>query len=216
MANISVRCFSEALKRNVHFEMYLPNDKPDEQGRKMKTLFLLHGYAGDAGIWVPEHIAQKYNIAVVAPNGENGFWLDGLSTGHKYCTFVGVELVDYLRRTFGLAKSADETCIIGLSMGGFGTWVMGITYPNYFSAMAPICGGGMYWNAARLKDLPIWAFHGALDDTVLPEESIHMVAAVNRNGGNAKITVYPDVAHASWVNAYADDAMWEWMFSQKR
>mgnify|MGYP002514732668 CR=1 FL=1 len=151
MANISVRCFSEALKRNVHFEMYLPNDKPDEQGRKMKTLFLLHGYAGDAGIWVPEHIAQKYNIAVVAPNGENGFWLDGLSTGHKYCTFVGVELVDYLRRTFGLAKSADETCIIGLSMGGFGALHTAFAYPDTFGKTAAMSSALVVHEIAHMK-----------------------------------------------------------------
>ena len=65
-----------------------------------------------------------------------------------------------------------------------------MSMPEYFAAIIPICGGGMCWNCIRLKDVPIWAFHGALDDTVLPEESMHMVAAVNRNGGNAKITVY--------------------------
>ena len=74
----------------------------------------------------------------------------------------------------------------------------------------------MYWNAARLKDIPIRAFHGALDTTVLPEESVHMVAAVNNSGGKAELTVYPDMAHNSWERAFADDEMWKWMFSQKR
>lgn len=85
-----------------------------------------------------------------------------------------------------------------------------------FAALVPVCGGGMYWNAARLKDIPIRAFHGALDTTVLPEESVHMVAAVNNNGGKAELTVYPDMAHNSWERAFADDEMWKWMFSQKR
>ena len=140
MANISVKYFSEALNRKVQFEIYLPNDKPDEQGRKMKTLFLLHGYTGDAYNWVPEHLAQKYNFAVVTPNGENGFWLDGLSTGHKYCTFVGAELVDYVRRTFNLAQNADETYIMGLSMGGFGAMKCALTYPDRFGAAASFSG----------------------------------------------------------------------------
>ena len=120
MANINVKYFSYALNRKVSFDMYIPNDLPEEKDRNMKVLFLLHGYTGDAWNWVPEHLAQKYNFAVVTPNGENGFWLDGLSTGHKYCTFVGSELVGYLRRTFGLALTSEDTYIMGLSMGGFG------------------------------------------------------------------------------------------------
>ena len=109
MAEISVKYLSNALNRKVRFEMYLPNDREDEGNRRLKTLFLLHGYTGDAENWVAEELAQKYRFAVVTPNGENGFWLDGPATGHKFCTFVGEELVDYLRRTFGLAMNADET-----------------------------------------------------------------------------------------------------------
>ena len=120
MSQLSIKYNSQALNRNVRFEMYIPNDRPQEAPQKLRTLFLLHGYTGDAGNWVPEWLMQKYGFAVVAPSGENGFWLDGLSTGRKYCTFVGAELVDYIRRTFGLAASAEDTYIMGLSMGGFG------------------------------------------------------------------------------------------------
>lgn len=74
----------------------------------------------------------------------------------------------------------------------------------------------MYWSAHRLKDLPIWAFHGALDTTVLPEETINMVSSVNRNGGNAKITIFPKADHNAWVPALSMDETWEWMFEQKR
>ena len=136
MANISVKFRSEALNRNVRFEVYMPNDAADDKGSRMKTLFLLHGYTGEAYNWVPEHLSQKYNFAVVTPNGENGFWLDGLSTGHKYCTFVGDELVKYIRRTFGLAMSRDETYIMGLSMGGFGSLHTALSYPESFGKAA--------------------------------------------------------------------------------
>lgn len=151
MANISVKYFSEALCRTVRFEMYLPNDKPLAPGQKMKTLFLLHGYTGDAGSWVPEQLAQKYNFAVVAPNGENSFWLDGLSTGHKYCTFVGEELINYIRRTFGLAMNADETYIMGLSMGGFGTLHTALTYPQTFGKAAAMSSALIVHGIAHMK-----------------------------------------------------------------
>ena len=151
MANINVKYFSEALNRNVRFDIYIPNDKPDEQERKMKTLFLLHGYTGDAYNWVPEHLSQKYNFAVVTPNGENGFWLDGLSTGHKYCTFVGDELVKYIRRTFNLAMNADETHIMGLSMGGFGALHTALAYPDKFGKVSAMSSALIVHGIARMK-----------------------------------------------------------------
>ena len=78
-------------------------------------------------------------------------------------------------------------------MGAYAAWQLAMTKPDMFAALVPVCGGGMYWNAARLKNIPIRAFHGALDTTVLPEESVHMVAAVNNSGGKAELTVYPDI-----------------------
>ena len=106
--------------------------------------------------------------------------------------------------------------ITGNSMGGYGTWQLGMSMPHIFSAIVPICGGGMYWNAARLKNVPVWAFHGALDKTVLPEESEKMVNAVNKNGGNAKLTVYPEAVHNSWTQTYSNREVFLWMLSHKK
>ena len=106
------------------YELYVRHksvyDNPKYSENSTKTLFLLHGYTGDAENWVPEYLSDKYNFAVVIPSGENSFWLDGRSTGHQFCKFVGEELVDYVRRVFRLAKDGSETYIMGLSMGGFG------------------------------------------------------------------------------------------------
>ena len=142
MANITVKYYSNCLKRHTVFELFLPNDIPsdspwdqpkkDEPEKPMNTLFILHGYNGSAWNWIPEQLAQKYNTAVVAPNGENGFWLDGLSTGHQYCTLVAEEIVSYLRKTFGLARSPEDTCVLGYSMGGFGALHTGLAYPGVF------------------------------------------------------------------------------------
>lgn len=127
---------------------------------------------------------------------------------------VLLEFIDEIRHCPCVDISRVYLC--GSSMGAYTTWQIGMSRPEWFAALVPVCGGGMYWNAARLKNVPIWAFHGALDPAVLPEESIHMVAAVNDFGGNAKLTIYPDVAHEAWVRAFADDEMWKWMFAQRR
>ena len=124
MANLTIRYFSNCLCRHTTFQMYLPAgfkaDTPDETNeytkRETKTLFLLHGYTGDAGNWVPEYLADKYNFAIVIPTGENGFWLDGLSTGHKFGSMLGEELIGYVRKVFGLAMRKEDTYIMGMSM----------------------------------------------------------------------------------------------------
>lgn len=112
----------------------------------------------------------------------------------------------------------DETRIYltGLSMGGYGTWDLAIKRPERFAAIVPICGGGDKKLASRLKDVPVWAFHGAEDQIVPPEESKEMVQAVKACGGSARLTVYPQVDHRAWPQTYEDDEMYGWLFAQRR
>lgn len=143
MAYFTIDFFSNCLCRPVQFKMIIPNDfnhmwqpPSEEENAPIKTLFLLHGYTGAAGNWVPEYLASKYHFAIVMPNGENGFWVDGISTGHKYGTFLGVELVDYIRKTFGLAMKPEDTYVMGMSMGGFGALHTALAYPERFGKAA--------------------------------------------------------------------------------
>ncbi len=105
--------------------------------------------------------------------------------------------------------------LIGISMGGYAAWQLGMSMPEVFAAMIPICGGGMYWNAGRLVNVPVWAFHGVEDDTVFPEESRKMVDAVNNCGGNARLTVYPEVGHDSWTDTFTNFEVFEWLLKQE-
>lgn len=151
MAYITVKYYSQCLNRPTSFEMYLPNDMPESRGN-MKTLFLLHGYTGCAGNYVPEMLSQKYNFAVVCPNGENAFWLNGLSTGHKYATLLGEEIPDYLKKTFGLANDNDDTNILGLSMGGFGALHTGLAYPGRFGKIGAMSSALIVHEVAGMKE----------------------------------------------------------------
>lgn len=125
-------------------------------------------------------------------------------------------LQDYVEAMIALPfVDSERVYLIGASMGGYGTWQLAMSRPELFAAIAPICGGGMYWNAARLMHTPVWAFHGDSDTTVLPEESRKMVEKVNANGGNARLTVYENTAHNAWTPTFRDPEVWKWMLSQK-
>ena len=155
MARLHIEFFSNCLKRPVPFRMLLPNDPVDVPPRNdrqpMRTLFLLHGYTGSANNWVPEYLASRYNFAIVMPNGENGFWLDGLSTGHRYGAFLGEELPAYLQATFRLAMSPADTCIMGLSMGGFGALRAALAYPERFGKVAALSSALIIHDKAHIQ-----------------------------------------------------------------
>ena len=124
------------------------------------------------------------------------------------------ELIDKLAAKLPVDKR--RLYITGLSMGGFGTWDAIARRPRYFAAAMPICGGGDTAQAAKLKSLPLWAFHGDHDGTVLPRRTTDMIAAIRQAGGRPKMTLYPGVNHDSWSRTYADPAVLDWLFAQKR
>lgn len=158
MSQLSIEFFSNVLKRPVQFKMVIPNDlNPDwnvpqkRKGEPMKTLFLLHGYTGAAGNWVPEELPALYNFAIVMPSGENAFWVDGISTGHKYATFLAEELVNYVRSTFHLAMTKEDTFVMGLSMGGYGALHTALAYPETFGKAIGLSSAIIIHGIAHMK-----------------------------------------------------------------
>jgi len=183
-----------------------------DRSQKHPVILCLHG-AGTRGTdisLVKNYIlfreAEKFAdfpFIIVAPQCSENTWFDMWPT------------LKSLVREIAALPYTDETRIYltGNSMGGYAAWQLAMSIPEYFAAIAPICGGGMYWNAGRLMNIPVWAFHGALDGTVFPEESEKMVNAVNKAGGNAKLTVFPDAAHDAWTPAYSDPELYQWFLS---
>ncbi|OIQ95978.1 phospholipase/carboxylesterase [mine drainage metagenome] len=106
--------------------------------------------------------------------------------------------------------------ITGLSMGGFGTFDAIERYPNLFAAAVPVCGGGDISMASTIKHIPIWIFHGAEDAAVDPTLSLNMIEALTKAGAHPGYTQYPEVGHFSWIAAYSDPLMMEWLFRQHK
>ena len=159
MARLHIEYYSHALRRETSFEMMIPNDPrpeiPWEQNsgssRPLSTLFLLHGYTGKAGNWVPDGLPEKYHFAIVMPTAENSFYLNGEATGTAYQTMVGEELVDYVRKTFRLACGPEDTCIAGLSMGGFGALHTGLAYPDRFGKIGALSSALIHHEVAQMQ-----------------------------------------------------------------
>jgi predicted peptidase len=108
--------------------------------------------------------------------------------------------------------------LTGLSLGGMATWRWALARPGLFAAIAPVAAMTPTQDACRLKDLPVWAFHGDDDGAVPVRGDFEMVEAIRACGGSVKprLTVYPAMDHFSWVPAYDDPAFWRWIGEQRR
>lgn len=115
-----------------------------------------------------------------------------------------------------LNGDSNRISLTGLSMGGFGTWGMITTFPDYFSCAAPICGGGMSWNCGDLKNVKIRAFHGIDDQTVPFIYSQLMVEAARNAGADVELIAYDKVGHDSWTRAYEQTDLIEWLIAQSK
>lgn len=196
-----------------NYLLYLPEGYPKAQ-EKWPLMLFLHGAGerGDSLDLVKKHgppkladQGKKLPFIVVSPQCPSNEWWS-------------VEVLDALldEAVSKYRGDRDRIVVTGLSMGGFGTWNLAAAYPDRFAAIAPICGGGNPLEAYKLKNLPVWVFHGAKDRAVPLKSSQDMVDALNACGGNVRFTVYPDADHDSWTATYDNPEFWDWMLKQKR
>ena len=126
-----------------------------------------------------------------------------------------MKLMDSLSNLNNVNK--NRIYISGLSNGGMGTFEMLYRKPNMFAAGVPICGGANPKTAKIFaKKTPVWIFHGAKDDVVHPLYSVSMVEAIIKAGGKPKFTLYDNVNHDSWINAFNEKDFFKWIYSQKK
>ena len=123
-------------------------------------------------------------------------------------------LVDEIAAKYKIDQ--DRIYLTGLSMGGFGTWMLAAHAPDRFAAIVPICGGGEPLSARRLTQMPTWVFHGAKDPVVPLKRSEEMVESLKKLNGNVKFTIYPEAGHDSWTEAYDNPELYEWLLQQRR
>ena len=104
----------------------------------------------------------------------------------------------------------------GLSMGGMGTFEILRRMRGEFAAAFAVCGGDNPENVKKYRNIPLWIFHGAKDDVVLPENSQIIADALKAKKADVKFTMYPEANHNSWDQAFAEPELLSWLFSHKR
>ena len=131
----------------------------------------------------------------------------------------------------------QRTYLTGMSMGGYGVWELALQQPHRFAALIPVCGAlteprparptlvveqaagaadPFRYTVQRLAHVPVWMFHGALDDVVPPDDARHLQREAQALGANFRYTEYPQGNHNAWDVTYANPDVWRWLFDQRR
>ena len=213
-AQVTAQVMEQSLEQTLHYWLYLPENYAADQREDFPLVLFLHGggEVGDSLALVkknglPHEIAQgkQFPFVMIAPqNPRDQLWDDA-----QVLTLLD-EIIDTHR------IDEDRVYLTGMSRGGFGAWRMAIQNPDKFAAVVPVCGGGVPDYVKRIKDVPVWAFHGAKDRLIPLSRTVEMVEALLAVGGNVKLTVYPEAGHDSWTETYRNPELYEWLLRQKR
>ena len=126
-----------------------------------------------------------------------------------------LEVLAQVRENYSV--DPNRIYLTGYSMGGYGTWTLLMNHPDLFAAAVPMCGAGDPNKAGVIKDIPIWAIHGAKDPIVPVKGSRDMAAALEKAGAtNFRYTELPEVEHDAWNYTFNTPEIFHWLFSQQK
>jgi len=234
-AEIDERFEARELKgddgKTLLYRLVRPADYQAEGEQRHPLVIFLHG-AGERGddnrkqlvhgSDLMREMAEKHAAFVVVPQcpaGEKWCDVDWFLPSHKMperpSTSMALVMAAIKKLQAEFSIDANRIYIMGLSMGGYGTWDALQRYPDVFAAGVPICGGGDDSAADRIT-AAVWCFHGEKDGAVPVARSRNMVEAIKAAGGDVKYTEYSGCGHDSWTSAFAEPELLDWLFSQKR
>ena len=206
----------ESQKTNVRYDylLYLPESYQTEQKKEFPLIIYLHGASLRGSnlnlvkkYGLPHLIdkGEKFDFIIASPQCPEGLYWDS----ENWFDNLYTELTSKYR------IDINRIYLTGMSMGGFGTWNMAMKYPDKFAAIVPLCGGGNNSNICRIRQVPVWAFHGTKDSVVPIRRSKELVKKLRQCGGDVKFSQLKGKGHAiQWV--YEDQQIYIWMLEHSR
>src|SRR5690349_6403737 len=220
--------FSDADDTEQPYGLYLP--KNYDENKKYPLVVMLHGAGSnhrlalrrvfgksnangetdvEATLYFPEWKDVEYIVASPYARGTMG-----------YQSIAEKDVLDVLadvKKRFNIDE--NRIYLTGLSMGGGGTLWIGLTRPDIWAAIAPVCPApptGTDLLAPNALNIPMHFFHGDKDQAVPVAVSRDWVKKLKELGTNVTYIEYPGVNHNSWENAYKDEFIFSWFSQFKR
>lgn len=219
------KCFTSQDGTELNYRLLTPPE--NAHGKKFPLVLFLHG-AGERGsdnekqlthgsqMFLNPANRDKFPAYVIFPQcPEKSFWaFPGRSSSTSPSLLAVKELVDsYLENP---AVDASRVYIMGLSMGGMGTFELVSRYPETFAAAIPICGAADTQRLADTKGVKWRIYHGDADTVVPVEASRAAYRALKEAGIKVEYFEFPGCAHGSWNPAFNQPDFMKWLFKQKK
>jgi predicted esterase len=202
------------------YMLYLPDGYAEDTQKKWPLIFFLHG-SGDCGKNL-QILAKASPYMYIRQKGP----LPAVIAAPLFAQKCDQALLPeaFLEGTLDevLAEyrvDTDRIYLTGLSLGGEATYRLALHRPETFAALAPLCGFLMDAKAEemkKIKDIPVWAIHGADDTVVKPDWGQQPVNALKEAGGNIKFSLLPGHDHDVWTDTYSDPAFYDWLLAQHK
>jgi len=200
---------STLKKVKYHYLLHLPEDYDKDPNKKWPVIFYLHGrHASGKNLesleryGLPYYLqkGKKIDFIVVSPQCPwNKNW-----SSEDWFNPVYDEVAAKLR------VDDNRIYLIGMSMGGFGTWALANRMPERFAAISPMCGGADVKWANQLSKVPTWVFHGTADREIPISRSEVMVKALEKIHGNVKFTRLINQGH-DISKQFNNDELYNWL-----
>lgn len=212
---------SYTTDERITYLIHFPEAYSSNQSSSFPLLLFLHGL-GERGSNIeevkrygPPSLIEKGTweselpFIVISPQlpEKYGYWPD----------FIITHILDHAAEKYNI--DTQRVYLTGLSLGGIGTWNYALHHPQKLAAILPVCGKADPALSCNLGQLPVWAFHGALDKIVDPQGSIRMIEALkkckNRIDAETRLTLYPNIKHDSWTITYENPLIYKWLLNFK-
>ena len=216
-----------------NYRMYVPEDY--DPNKFYPVLILLHG-AGERG---DDNASQMKNMVatlfadedspihdaiflcpqcpadnqwVDTPWADGNYSIDDVPQSNE--SLAVLEMLSLVRSEYNV--DGDRIYLMGISMGGFGTWDLILRNPDLFAAAIPICGGGDPTKVSAIAKMPIRTFHGDADKIVPVDGTRAMVEALLAVGGNIEYEELAGYGHNVWSYAAEKEGLMDWLFMQRK
>ncbi len=159
---------STILNKEVHYTIYLPSDYYTSE-RNYPVTYLLHGHGDADDGWIQFGEVNRLAddaiktgkippMIIVTPDGFTSFYINAADGSFNYEDFFIKELIPHIEKTYKVKAEKRFRGISGLSMGGYGSLLYALKYPELFAAAAPLSAA--IWTPDQIKEMSKSQFDG--------------------------------------------------------
>lgn len=204
----------EKPREQYNYLLYLPNDYSAAKAAYPLVIYLHGGSQRGNDLsklktYGLPHLVEKghnFDFIIASPQCPDGkFW----STDNWFDSLYAELSIKY-------RIDAKRVYLTGISMGGHGAWQTAVAYPDKFAAIVPLCGGcDDSTQICRIRELPVWTFHGTADSTISIDETERLVKRLEHCSNRVKFTRLANEGH-SIEYLYEDKTIYDWLLKQRK